>query len=340
MSTEDRRDILQRLKLRQTLPPEDLARGLRVLMQGHAEEGQIGAFLMGLGPENETPAHITQAAKVLREKAVDVKAPDRTVDCCGTGGDGLKTFNISTAVALVAAACGVPVAKHGNRAASSASGAADILEALDIDLISEPGRLEQALRDIGFAFLMAPHHHKSMAHVAKIRKQLKFRTMFNLLGPLSNPAGAKIQLVGVYERKWLVPIAKALGALGADKALVVHGEDGLDEITLAGKTFCAEWNGDEVLEYYLKPEDFGLSVIRLEDIQGGSPETNATALIQLLDGKKSSYRDIVLANTAALLRLTAMAASLEGGVKRAQEAIDSGAARKILEQYQKFCKGA
>lgn len=325
--------LLKTLKMRQPIAPDALHMALTYIMEGKTSDGEIGAFLMGLGPENETVDHIVMAARALRDKAHRVSAPQGTVDCCGTGGDGLKTYNISTAVAIIGAAAGVPVAKHGNRAASSQSGAADILEALGIDLIDDDSRLESALKEIGFAFLMAPHHHSSMSHVGKIRKQLGFRTLFNVLGPLSNPAGAKRQLVGVYDRSWLEKLARALGKLGAEKALVVHGKDGLDEITLTGKTFCVEWDGESTREYILEPEDFGLSQISIEDIRGGSPEDNAKALENLLNGEKGAYRDIVLANTAALLRLADKCDNLKDGVDMAANAIDSERALDVLNNY-------
>lgn len=280
------KQTLEKLKDRQPLTPQEIYDTIKIIMDGHIEDVEIAAFLMGLGPEDETVDHIVAAAKALREKALKVHAPEGAIDCCGTGGDGARTYNISTAVAIIATSCGECVAKHGNRAASSQSGAADILEAMGIELISDTKKLEKALNDIGFAFLMAPHHHTSMARVAKVRKQLGFKTMFNILGPLSNPANVNTQMVGVFDEKWLVPLAKALGRLGAKKALVVHGEDGLDEITLSGRTYCAEWTGDDILEYELAPDDFNLPPVKLDDIQGGTPEDNAKALESLLQGKK------------------------------------------------------
>lgn len=330
------KDILGKLHARQTLGPGELHDSLIMMMEGAVSDLEIAAFLMGLGPENESIDHIVEAARALREKAMNIEAPEGTVDCCGTGGDSLKTLNISTAVAIVSAACGVPVAKHGNRAASSQSGAADILEALDLKLLEDPAKLEKALKNIGFAFLMAPHHHTSMANVSKIRKALGFRTLFNILGPLSNPAGTKIQLVGVYDRAWLIKIAEALGKLGAEKALVVHGHDGLDEITLTGKTFCAEWTGNDIVEYILTPDDFGLPGISIDDIRGGSPENNAQALSALLGGAQGAYRNITLANCAALLKLAGKCESLKEGVGLAAKAIDNGEAMAILNDYKEL----
>ena len=329
----DLKPSLSELKQSSAFAPQKLYEVLVAIMEGQASDGQIGAFLMGLSEKCETRDHIVHAARALREKAVRINAPQGCVDCCGTGGDGLKTLNISTAVAIISAASGAVIAKHGNRAASSLSGAADILEALDIKLISDPQKLEKALHDARFAFLMAPHHHASMARVAKIRKELGFRTLFNVLGPLSNPAGAEIQLIGVYDKKWLRPVCEALAELGAKKGLVVHGEDGLDEISLSATTLCAQWTGKDIIEFELTPEDFGLPPIDPEAIKGGDPEFNAQALRELLKGKESAYRQIVLANTAAVLKLCSLCEDLEQGVNKAAIAIDSGEAQSLFERY-------
>lgn len=223
----------------------------------------------------------------MREKATPVRAPHDAVDCCGTGGDGTATYNISTAVALVCAAAGVPVAKHGNRAASSRSGAADVLERLGVNLDAPKERLEAALHEMNFAFLMAPHHHSAMKHVAPVRKKLGRRTIFNLLGPLSNPAGTKRQLIGVYDEKWLVPMAEALRNLGTEKAWLVHGSDGMDEITVTGGTRIALLENGNITEKTLMPEDFGLTTSPAETLRGGDPADNAAALSALLAGEKA-----------------------------------------------------
>lgn len=341
-------DILHALKNREIIAPDEFAAALEMIMDGAMGEAEIGAFLMGLGPENESIDNLVAAAQVLRSRAslVDVSRdiPGDVIDCCGTGGDGFRTYNISTTVAIIAAACGLKIAKHGNRAASSQSGAADILEALGIKLLAEPDHLRAALSEIGFAFFMAPHHHSGLGPLSKIRKQLGFRTLFNLLGPLANPAGASIQLVGVYDKSWAPKIAQALGRLGAKRALAVYGEvnqagqliGGLDEISLMGRTYCTELNNGKMSNYTLDASDFNLPQILLKDIQGGSPEHNANKLTTLLAGKKSAYRDIVLANTAALLKLTGKCESLHDGVCQAAKAIDNGAARDILDAYKEF----
>lgn len=324
-------------KTEQGLPltQQEMGEAITLIMQGDAGAVQIGQFLTLLSQRGETAAEIAGAASVLRNLATTIRAPANAIDCCGTGGDGADTYNISTAVALVSAACGVPVAKHGNRAASSKSGAADVLEAIGVNLSAETRKLEDALNSTGFCFLMAPHHHQAMKRVSGIRKELGFRTIFNLLGPLANPAGTKRQLIGVYDKKWIVPLAEALKSLGTEKAWVVHGSDGLDEITLTGDTHAAILEDGNIVETVITPEDFGLPVIRSKDIVGGDVRENAEALMHLLKGQKTAYRDIVLANTAAVLMIADKVDSLKEGVDSAARAIDSGAALQILNRYKK-----
>ena len=312
---------------------------MRCIMSGGASEAQIGAFLTGLCVRGETIAEITGAATVLREKAEIITAPPDALDCCGTGGDASGTYNISTAVALVCAACGVPVAKHGNRAASSKSGAADVLEALGVHLDLSKDRLEEALRRFNFCFLMAPHHHQAMKHVVPVRKQLGFRTIFNLLGPLANPAGTKRQLIGVFDRKWLVPLAEVLKNLGTEQAWIVHGSDGLDEITTTGETYAAILDRGNITERTLTPDDFGLPAARPDDLKGGDAQDNAKALQDLLDGAKTPYRDIVLANAAAALLIHGQETDLKQAVQKASQAFDNQSVKSVLETYAAFSRG-
>ena len=279
-------------------------------------------------------------AGVRWEKAVTITAPANAVDCCGTGGDLSGTLNISTAVALVVAACGIPVAKHGNRAASSKSGAADVLEALGVTLDVTPAQCETALRKFNFCFLMAPHHHKALKPVALIRKELGIRTLFNLMGPLANPAGTKRQLVGVFDRKWVLPLAQVLKELGTEKAWVVHGSDGLDEITLTGETYCAVLDHGEIVDRIISPADFGLPVIESGNIRGGTALENAAALKNLLAGAKSAYRDIVIANAAAVVLIADRTKNLTEGVALAAKAIDDGSALSVLVNYTGFSQAA
>lgn len=332
------KDVLLEIQQGMTLDEPEMNRVMTRIMEGACTDAQIAAFLMGLSMRGETAKELTGAARVMRAKVKSVQAPPGAVDCCGTGGDQSGTYNISTAVALVAAACGVPVAKHGNRASSSKSGAADVLEALEINLDAPQGRLEEALKRFNFAFLMAPKHHEAMKHVMPVRKEMGVRTIFNLLGPLANPAGTRRQLIGVFDQKWLLPIAHALRSLGTERAWVVHGSDGLDEITITGPTHIARLENGIIIEETLTPDDFGLMCSAPEDLLGGDARQNAAALTDLLDGGKNAYRDIVLANTAAVLMIAEKAQTLKDGVFLAAQAIDSKKALGILAQYRDFTK--
>lgn len=320
------------------MPEETMIASMTAIMDGHCSDEEIKTFLIDMANRGETVDEISGAAKVMRAKAMTINAPHNAVDCCGTGGDASGTYNISTAVAIVAASCGVPIAKHGNRAATSKAGAADVLEALGINLNVSKQRLEEALKTFGFCFLMAPNHHQAMKHVAPVRKSLERRTVFNLLGPLANPAGTKLQLIGVYDKKLIVPMAQTLKKLGTKKAWVVHGHDGLDEISISGPTDIAILENGEITEKIVTPEDFGLSLHPIEDIKGGDADENATALRQLLEGQKSAYRDIVLANTAAVLNIHGMQADLKEAVKIAEECIDTGHAYQLLKDYINFTR--
>ena len=320
------------------MPEETMIASMTAIMDGHCSEDEIKTFLIDMAERGETVDEITGAAKVMRAKATTISAPYNAIDCCGTGGDASGTYNISTAVAIAAASCGVPVAKHGNRAASSKSGAADVLEALGVNLDVSKPRLEEALNTLGFCFLMAPNHHQAMKHVAPARKAIGRRTIFNLLGPLANPAGTRQQLIGVYDKKWVEPMAETLQKLGTKKAWVVHGRDGLDEISISAPTDIAVLEGGEITQKTITPDDFGLPAHDLESIKGGEAEDNATALRQLLEGQKSTYRDIVLANTAAVLNIHGNAVDLKDGVKIAAENIDNGQAYQLLKDYINFTR--
>ncbi len=303
------------------------------MLSGQMPPADMAAFLTALAERGETVEDLVGAARALRTHVSPVDAPEDAVDCCGTGGDGRHTLNISTAVAFVLAGCGVPVAKHGNRAASSRCGAADVLAALDIPLDVPRDRLESALRDIGFCFLMAPGHHRALAHVAPVRKTIGHRTIFNLLGPLANPAGVKRQMVGVYAPQWVVPMAEALRALGATTAWVVHG-DGMDEIALSGPTKVAILDSSSrISETILQPADFGFQRIDADELRGGDAADNARALQDLLDGELGAYRDTVVANAAAALMMAGRAPDLRTGVTLATAALDEGRARAVLDAY-------
>ncbi|MCB9983050.1 MAG: anthranilate phosphoribosyltransferase [Rhodospirillales bacterium] len=323
------------------LSEDRMIEAMNQIMNGAVSDEDLAAFLVNMADRGETVEELTGAARVMREKATHIKAPYGAVDCCGTGGDASGTYNISSAVALVAASCGVTVAKHGNRAASSKSGAADVLEVLGVNLNISQDRLEEALQTIHFGFLMAPNHHKTMKHVMPVRKALGRRTIFNLLGPLANPAGTRRQLLGVFDKKWVRPMAETLKALGTKSAWVVHGEDGLDEITTTAPTFVAKLDSEGIItETTLTPEDFGLERVESEKLLGGSAEDNAKALRAVLEGQKCAYRNIVLANTAAVLIIAGKATALDKAMQKAANAIDTGLALQTLKDYIAFSRGS
>ena len=301
-----------------------------LIMSGDATPAQIGAFLIALRVRGETVNEIAAAAKIMRSKALTVKAPENSIDIVGTGGDGSGTLNISTGAALVVAGCGVPVAKHGNRALSSLSGAADVLGALGVNLDCDIDLIEKGIHQAGIGFMMAPRHHSATRHVAGARVELATRTIFNLLGPLSNPAGVKKLLVGVYAREWVEPIAHVLGSLGAERAWVVHGSDGLDELSTTGTSFVAALEHGTVTTFDIRPEEVGLELSSIEDLRGGDSEYNAAALNALLDGQKSAYRDIVLFTAAAALVVAGKSQNLKSAIKIAEISIDDGMARSAL----------
>ncbi len=303
-----------------------------IIMSGQATASQMGGFLMALRVRGETVDELVGAARVMRAKALRIDAPAGAIDTCGTGGDASGTYNISTGAALVVAACGVPVAKHGNRALSSKSGSADVLAALGVNIEADMALVAECLRTIHIGFLMAPRHHAAMRHVGPTRVELGTRTIFNLLGPLSNPASAKRQLLGVFHHQWIEPLAEVLGALGSERAWVVHGSDGLDELTTTGASYVAELKDGKVTTFEVTPEDAGLARATPEALKGGDPAANATALRALLDGKPGAYRDIVLLNAAASLVVAGKAKDLRAGVALAAEAIGSGRAKTTLDQ--------
>ena len=324
---------LNQIQSDQDLTAEQMKALIARMIQGQMSQPDMAQHLTALSEKGETTQEIIGAAQALREKASPINAPTGAIDCCGTGGDGASTYNISTAVAIVAASCGVPIAKHGNRASSSKSGAADVLEALGVNLDCPHERLEDTLKQLNFAFLMAPKHHSAMKHVAAVRKSLKRRTIFNLIGPLANPAKTKKQLIGVYDQALLIPFAEALKALGTTNAWIVHGADGLDEITITGPTHCAILKDGTITQQTLSPEDFGLQTHPPEHLIGGDAQTNAAALTDLLNGKTGAYRDIVLANTAALLSLHTGETDLTKNTNKAAQAIDNESTLTLLKTY-------
>lgn len=306
-------------------------RAFDVVMSGAATPAQIGGLLMALRVRGETVDEIAGAVSVMRAKMVTVEAPPDAVDVVGTGGDGAGSYNVSTCSAFVVAACGVPVAKHGNRALSSKSGAADVLAALGVRIELPPERISACIREAGLGFMFAPAHHAAMKHVGPARVELGTRTIFNLLGPLSNPAGVRRQLVGVFDAAWVEPIAHVLQALGSEHAWVVHGADGLDEISNTGPSKVAELKGGVVTTFEVTPEQVGLPRVAIETLKGGDGAANAAALAAVLDGAPGAYRDIVLMNAGATLVVAGRADTLDAGVASAAQAIDSGGARARLD---------
>lgn len=300
------------------------------VMSGEATPAQIAAFLMGLRVRGETVDEITAGAEVMRERALRVTAPADAIDIVGTGGDSLGTWNISTAASIVIAASGVPVAKHGNRKASSLSGTADALQELGVNLDIDPAAIERCIAKAGIGFMFAQAHHSAMKHVAPVRGELGIKTVFNMLGPLSNPAMVKRQLLGVFHSGWVAPFAEVLRNLGSESAWVVHGSDGMDEITTTGPSTVAELRNGNIRVFAVTPEDAGLKRATIEDLKGGNPAENAAAIHRLLDGEPSAYRDIVLINTAAALIVSGKVTNLKEGVALAAKAIDSGAAKATL----------
>ncbi|MBY0355133.1 MAG: anthranilate phosphoribosyltransferase [Rickettsiales bacterium] len=340
MGSNEIQDILTELAHGRDLPEPMAERAFQILMSGGATPAQIAAFVMGLRIKGETVTEIIAGARVLRQKAATFTAPEHAIDTCGTGGDGSRTLNISTAVAIVTAACGVPVAKHGNRAVTSASGSSDVLEALGINVRATAEQSQTALEQIGLCFLMAPLYHKAVRHVAPVRQELGLRTIFNLLGPLANPAGTKRQLIGVYSERWLEPVAEALHALGSTKAWIVHGRDGMDEITTTTLTDVAMLQDGVISRLIIDPADYDIEYASLANLSGQDAEYNAKALRQLLGGMKGPYRDIVLLNTAAALCVADAADDLHHGMRLAAEAIDDGRARNILAQLAEVTRHA
>ncbi len=315
-----------------SLDRDEATQAFDIIMSGEATHAQIGGFLLALRVRGETVDEITGAATAMRAKALKVSAPENAIDIVGTGGDGSGSYNISTAAAIVTAACGVPVAKHGNRALSSKSGASDVLAALGVNLDADLAHVEKAIAQAHIGFLMAPLYHSAMKHVGPARVELGTRTIFNLLGPLTNPASVKRQFTGAFAKDWIEPMARVLGNLGCEQAWVVHGCDGLDELTTTGPSYVAELKGGKITTFEVSPEDAGLPRADPDDLKGGTPEHNAAALKAVLDGQPGPYRDIVVYNAGAALLVAGQAGDLKDGVALAMAAIDNGGAMAALEK--------
>ena len=320
------------------LSQDEARAAFSVMMSGDATPAQIGGFLMALRVRGETVDEIVGAVATMRERMLPVSAPDDAIDIVGTGGDASGSFNISTCSAFVIAGCGVPVAKHGNRALSSKSGAADVLMALGINIELTPAQISRCIDQAGLGFMFAPAHHSAMKHVGPARVELGTRTIFNLLGPLSNPAGVKRQMIGVFAEEWVEPIAHVLASLGSERVWVVHG-DGLDEITTTGTTKVASLDGGDVTVFEVSPQDVGLPIAQFEDLKGGDATANAKTLNGVLAGEKGPLRDVVLMNAGAALLVAGKTDTLADGVAMAAEAIDSGKAMACLDRLVQVSNG-
>ncbi|WP_282046794.1 anthranilate phosphoribosyltransferase [Roseibium album] len=326
------KDLIAKVADGQTLTPDEARQAFEVILSGSATPSQLGGFLMALRVRGESIAEVTGAVATMRSKMLTVKAPADAIDIVGTGGDSSGSYNISTCTAIVVAGCGVPVAKHGNRSLSSKSGAAEALSELGVNIDIDPQKISHCIDKAGIGFMFAPLHHAAMKHVGPTRMELGTRTIFNLLGPLSNPAGVKRQMVGVFARKWVDPVAQSLKELGSETAWIVHGSDGMDEITTTGPTFVSELKNGKVRSFEISPADAGLPLAKAEELKGGMPAENARALRDVLSGTKNAYRDIVLFNSAASLLVAGKVGSLSDGVEMAASSIDNGSAADTLEK--------
>jgi len=330
--TDELKGLIAKAATGATLSREEAARGFDTMMSGEATPSQMGALLMALRVRGETVDEITGAVTAMREKMLRVAAPPDAIDVVGTGGDASGSFNISTCAALIVAGAGVAVAKHGNRALSSRSGAADVLAALGVNIELTPQGVTRCIKEAGIGFMFAPAHHPAMKNVGPTRVELGTRTIFNLLGPLSNPAGVTRQMVGVFSRQWIEPLALVLKNLGSESVWVVHGSDGLDEITTAGPTYVAALENGAVRTFEITPEELGLKRVKAEALRGGSAKENAQALLQVLKGKSGAFHDISILNAAAALMVAARAKDLKGALALAQASIDSGEAANRLQR--------
>jgi anthranilate phosphoribosyltransferase len=324
--TDELKGLIAKAATGAPLTREEAARGFDTMMSGEATPSQMGGLLMALRVRGETVDEITGAVTAMREKMLRVSAPADAIDVVGTGGDASGSYNISTCAAFIVAGAGVPVAKHGNRALSSRSGAADVLGALGVNIELPPEQVGRCIRDAGIGFMFAPAHHPAMKNVGPTRVELGTRTIFNLLGPLSNPAGVKRQMVGVFSRQWLEPLAQVLKNLGSEAVWVVHGSDGLDEITTSGPTYVAALESGAVRSFEITPEDVGLPRVKPEALRGGDATANAQALTEVLKGKKNPFRDVAVLNAAAGLIVAGRAKELKQAVALAEKSVDSGEA--------------
>jgi anthranilate phosphoribosyltransferase len=329
---DDLKSIIAKVATGATLSREEAASAFDQMMSGEATPSQLGGLLMALRVRGETVDEITGAVSAVRAKMLKVEAPAGAVDVVGTGGDGSGSVNVSTCASFIVAGTGIPVAKHGNRALSSRSGAADVLSSLGVKIDITPEQVGHCIAEAGIGFMFAPSHHPAWKNVGPTRVELATRTIFNLLGPLANPAGVKRQMVGVFSKQWVLPLAQVLKNLGSESVWVVHGSDGLDEITLTGPTFVAALEGDTIRSFEVSPEDVGLKRVAGEALKGGDAAANAVALKSVLDGMPSPYRDVALLNAAAALVVGGRARDLKEGMTLGTRSIDDGAAAERLKR--------
>jgi anthranilate phosphoribosyltransferase len=323
-------DLIKKLVLGQAHEESEITKAMFEIMEGQATPAQIACFLTALRMKGESTSDIYAAAKAMREKASAISVPNNAMDLCGTGGDGLQTFNVSTAASFIVAGAGIPIAKHGNRGVSSSSGSADILEALGVNTSLESLEIEKCINEIGIGFLFAPIFHKAMKHAVVVRREIGIRTIFNILGPLTNPANVKYQLLGVYDKDLTEKLAEVLKRFGVINALVVNGS-GLDEITTTGKTKISELKNGTIKTYYLTPEEVSIPRAKIKELKGGDPKENAERALEVLEGIESPYTDITVLNAGAALYVSGKASDIASGVELAKEILESGIPRRKLD---------
>ena len=328
--------ILKKIAEGKNSEKKDMKNAFNMIMDGKISPIQISAFLTALKYKGETVDDITAAVEVVRRKSLKIATPKGSIDTAGTGGDGLGTFNISTAAAFVAAACGVPVAKHGNKAQTSRSGSSDFLSALGAKLDLSPINLSRCIEQTNICFMFAPNHHKSFKYVGPVRQELGFRTIFNLVGPLSNPGNVKNQLLGVFSRMWVKPISEVLMRLKVKKAWVVHGSDGSDEISVTGPTYIAELSLNKIKTFLFNPKKYGIKICKIKNVKGGTPEENAKIFKNIINGKIDSYRDMVIINSAAALVVANKVKNISQGIEMSTNAIDTGLVKQTLNNFVNF----
>ena len=323
-------EILKTIESSDYLSREDSKFAFNFILEGKANENQIENFLLGLVKKGETLDDIISGVSVLRDKSIKVEIPNNAIDTCGTGGDKAGTYNISTAAIFVAAGAGCIIAKHGNKALSSKSGSSQVLEELGVNIDISPVDIANCLKESNIGFMFAPNHHSAMKYVGPVRQKLEVRTIFNILGPLVNPGNVKKQLIGVYDKKWLIPLTKVLSELGSERVMLVCGSDGLDEITTTGISYITELKDEKISSYEINPKDFGIKISSSNDLIGGSPKENANKILRLLNGEDGPFKDIVVLNSAAAIYVSGIANNIEEGLKLANESLNNRKAEQSL----------